>query len=393
MSSVLYMAWRYLAFHRIKTAILVLSITLIVFLPVGLKVLVDQSERELATRAESTPLLVGAKGSPLELALNSLYFESDPPAAMDYAEVRRIEESNLAAPIPLHTRFRAQKHPIVGTTLDYFEFRGLRVAEGRRMAVLGECVLGADVADATGTGPGGFIVSSPENVFDLAGVYPLRMKVVGVLERNHTPDDRVVFVDVKTAWVIEGLGHGHQEMSRPEAAPGVLRREGNKVIANASVVQYNEITPENIDSFHFHGDIGEFPVTAILVAPEGDKSSALLQGRYLSADELVQVVNPATVMSELLDTILTVQSYVVTAVVVVGASTLATAALVFMLSLRLRRREIETMMKIGGARGSVTAILAAEIVGGIVTGVVLAAGLTALTAVFGSEIIRAVILS
>ncbi len=393
MSAVLYMAWRYLAFHRIKTAILVLSITLIVFLPTGLKVLVDQSERELATRAESTPLLVGAKGSPLELVLNSLYFESDPPALMDFAEVGRIEASKLAAAIPLHTRFRAQKHPIVGTTLDYFEFRDLRVAEGRKMAVLGECVLGADVADATRTVPGGYIVSSPENVFDLAGVYPLRMKVVGVLERNHTPDDRVVFVDVKTAWVIEGLGHGHQEMSRPEAASGVLRREGNKVIANASVVQYNEITPENIDSFHFHGDIGEFPVTAILVVPEGDKSSALLQGRYLSADELVQVVTPATVMRELLDTILTVQSYVVTAVVVVGASTLATAALVFLLSLRLRRREIETMMKIGGARRSVTAILAAEIVVVIAAGVVLAAGLTALTAVFGSEIIRAVILS
>jgi putative ABC transport system permease protein len=134
-------------------------------------------------------------------------------------------------------------------------------------------------------------------------------------------------------------------------------------------------------------------LTAILVVPKGDKSSALLQGRYLSADELVQVVTPATVMRELLDTILTVQSYVVTAVVVVGASTLATAALVFLLSLRLRRREIETMIKIGGARRSVTAILAAEIVVVIAAGVVLAAGLTALTAVFGSEIIRAVILS
>jgi putative ABC transport system permease protein len=393
LKQVLYLAWRYLAYHRIKTTILVVSITLIVYLPVGLRVLVGQSERELTTRAEATPLVIGAKGSPLELVLNTLYFESDVPAPMRSGEVTRVAESGLAWAIPVYTRFQARNHPIIGTTLDYFEFRGLEIAEGRAMAVLGECVLGSDVAGEIGVGPGGQVVSSPENVFDLAGVYPLRMKVVGVLERTHTPDDRVIFVDLKTSWVIEGLGHGHQDMSRPEAAPGVLRREGNKFVANASVRQFNEINPDNIESFHFHGDTGEFPVTAALVVPQDEKSSALLQGRYLSQDERVQVAVPSSVMDELLSTILTVQSYVVTAVIVVGVSTLATAALVFMLSLRLRRREIQTMMKIGGSRGNVLGVLASEIVVVLVVGVILAGGLTALTSRFGSEIIRAVILS
>ena len=393
MKQILYLAWRYLAYHRIKTTILIVSITLIVYVPVGLRVLVGQSERELTTRAEATPLVIGAKGSPLELVLNTLYFESDVPAPMRSEEVTRVAESGLAWVIPVYTRFRARSHPIIGTTLDYFEFRGLEIAEGRAMAVLGECVLGSDVAGKIGVGPGGHVVSSPENVFDLAGVYPLRMKVVGVLERTHTPDDRVIFVDLKTSWVIEGLGHGHQDMSQPEAAPGVLRREGNKFIANASVRQFNEITPDNIESFHFHGDTGEFPVTAALVVPHDEKSSALLQGRYLSQNERVQVAVPSSVMDELLSTILTVQSYVVTAVIVVGVSTLATAALVFMLSLRLRRREIQTMMKIGGSRGSVLGVLASEIVVVLAVGIVLAGGLTALTSRFGSEIIRAVILS
>jgi putative ABC transport system permease protein len=387
------MAWRYLAYHRIKTSILVLSITLIVYLPVGLRVLVDQSEKELTTRAEATPLVIGAKGSPLELVLNALYFESDAPAPMRHAEVTRVAETGLVGAIPLYTRFRTRNHPIIGTTIDYFYFRGLSVARGRQMSVLGECVLGADVADELGIGPGGHVVSSPENVFDLAGVYPLRMPVVGVLERSHSPDDRAVFVDLKTSWVIEGLGHGHQDMSQPEAAPGVLSREGNKVVANASVVQYNEITDDNIDSFHFHGDTGRFPVSAVIVVPRDDKSSALLQGRYLSDEEVVQVADPTKVMEELLSTILTVQSYVVTAVVVIGISTLATAALVFMLSLRLRRREIETMIRIGGARGTVLGVLAAEVVVVLAAGMVFAAGLTVLTAHFGSQIIRAVILS
>ena len=62
---------------------------------------------------------------------------------------------------------------IVATTLDYFDFRGLRRADGRQMATLGECVAGAAVASARGIEPGDHVISTPESVFDLAGVYPL----------------------------------------------------------------------------------------------------------------------------------------------------------------------------------------------------------------------------
>ncbi len=48
-------------------------------------------------------------------------------------------------------------------------------------------------------------MSSPESVFDITGVYPLKMNVVGILQPTGTPDDDAVFVDVKTAWVIGGL--------------------------------------------------------------------------------------------------------------------------------------------------------------------------------------------
>lgn len=393
MSNVLYMAWRYLVHHRIKTSILITSITLIVFLPVGLQVLVSRSAEQLTARAEATPLIVGAKGSPLELVLNSLYFESDSPAPLVYGEVARIAGTDLARPVPLYVRFHARKNPIVGTSLDYFDFRQLRIASGRQMSMLGECVLGARVAASLGEEPGGHVVSSPESVFDLAGVYPLRMSVAGVLEPTHGPDDDAIFVDLKTAWIIEGLVHGHQDLSKPDAAAGVLRREGSNVVGNASVVQYNEITADNVDSFHFHGDRAGYPITAVITVPPDAKSSAILQGRYQSEGETCQIVRPADVMEDLLATILTVQSYVITAVVVVGLSTLATAVLVFWLSLRLRRREIETMVKIGGARFSVLAILASEIIMVLLISVGLAACLTLLSGWLGSSVIRSLIMA
>ncbi len=391
MKQTLYLAWRYLAFHRLKTAILVTSITLIVYLPVGLRVLVDQSSRQLMARAVATPLIVGAKGSPLELVLNTLYFRSDYPDPLSYAQTTRIDTTGLAVAVPMCVRFNAQGHPIVGTSLEYFDFRGLRMDSGRQLVTLGECVLGSRVAASLGVGPGNHVISSPESVFDLAGVYPLRMQVVGVLAYSDGPDDDAIFVDVKTAWVIQGLGHGQLDLTRPEAAAGVLRRDSANVVGNASVVQYNEIKAENIDSFHFHGDLSEFPVTAIIAVPADERSSAILQGRYQGSEDVAQIVRPSTVMDQLLGTILTVQSFITAGAVMVGVATLATGALVFMLSLPLRRREIETLFKIGGSRLSVATAMASEIVAVLVVGVVLAAGLTLLTSQLGSVAIRALV--
>jgi putative ABC transport system permease protein len=392
MRDILYMAWRYLLYHKVKSVILVVSIALIIYLPIGLKVVVDQSAQSLTARAESTPLIIGTKASPLELVLNTLYFESDVPATMAYSESTRAEKYGMATAIPVYTRYRSGKYPIVGTTLDYFDFRGLEVGSGRNMSMLGECVLGATAAERMGVVAGGTVISSPESVFDIAGVYPLKMRVTGILKPSETPDDEAVFVDIKTTWIIEGLAHGHEDLSKPEAAARVLKREGKKVIGNASVVQYNEITSDNIDSFHFHGDPATFPITAVIAVPHTEKSSALLQGRYVGDEERVQILRPVHVMDELLDTILAVQTYVVTAVMVVGFSTLATAVLVFLLSLRLRRREIAAMHKIGASRGRVFTILTAEIVVVVLLGSCFAVALTAVTGRYGAEIIRALIL-
>jgi putative ABC transport system permease protein len=392
MRDVLFLAWRYLAHNRVKTGVLVGSIMLIFYLPVALRVLVRQSAAELTSRAESTPLLIGAKGSPLELALNSLYFESDTPELTNYAEAERVAGTGLATAIPLYVRFKVRQQPIVGTSLEYFDFRGARIAEGRAMAMLGECVLGSRAAEVLGTKVGGTVISSPESVFDIAGVYPLKMPVVGVLEPTFTADDVAVFVDLKTAWIVEGLVHGHQDMAAPEAAAGVLSRQGDNIVANASVLQYTEITPENIDSFHFHGSAEDYPISAVIAVPHDQKSGTILMGRYESPDDPTQILQPTTVIDDLLGTIFTVQSFVVAGMLLVGLAALATTVLVFTLSLRLRKREIETMAKIGGSRVRISGVLVTEVAVVVVMSVVLAGILTALTARFASTAVRLLLL-
>ena len=391
MNDVLFLAWQYLVYHRIKTLVLVGSIGLIVYLPIGLNIVVSRSAQELMARAETTPLLVGAKGSPLELTLRSLYFESNAPNDMLYGEALRVRRSNLATAVPLNARFRTRHSPIVGTTVEYFEFRKLQLIDGRHFGMLGECVLGSQAAETADVSLGDFALSAPETVLDLAGSYPLKMKVVGVLKPTGTPDDRAVFVDIMTSWVIAGLGHGHQDLSDGGLGTGAMKRDENEITANAAVMEYNEITPENVASFHFHGDMESFPITSVLVVPKDAESSTILQGRYVGENELVQVVNPAEVIDDLLKTVLTVRRYLLIAAAIVGLVTCATMSMIFLLSWQLRRREMETILRIGGSRGRVASLVAAEVLSVIAAGVICAGLLAMATSVVADSATRILI--
>jgi putative ABC transport system permease protein len=119
----LYIAWKYIGYNKVKTATLVACITLISFLPVALELLLNESEKQLMLRAVSTPLVLGAKGSALDLVMNTLYFVDEVPELVTMEASKRVMDTELALPIPLYVRFQARGNPIVGTTLDYFENR------------------------------------------------------------------------------------------------------------------------------------------------------------------------------------------------------------------------------------------------------------------------------
>jgi putative ABC transport system permease protein len=375
-----YVAWRYLTFNWARSLTLIACVTLIAVLPLALELLLDESECQLLARAETTPLVVGAKGSSLDLVLNSLYFGDTVPELISMAAADRVVDTDLALPIPLYVRFKAQGLPIVGTNLDYFDFRSLAVAKGRNLALLGECVLGARAAEELGLGPGDALLSSPETLFDLAGVYPLKMRVAGVLAPTHSADDLAVFVDLKTVWVIQGLVHGHQDLRAVTDPTLVMDRSEGKVTATAKLAQYTEITPENIDSFHFHGDPADYPITAVIALPYDDKSGALLRGRYVAmgdAHETQQVLVPGDVIEGLLANIFRIKSVLDAVILVVGMATVLALILVFALSLRLRQGEIQTIFKLGCSRATIVRLLGAEIaiilaVAALLTGLFLA---------------------
>jgi putative ABC transport system permease protein len=371
---------------------MIIAITLITSLPIVLQKLVDESDKQLTARALSTPLLVGIKGSSLDIVMNTLYFQSEQPETMTMAESYRIDASNLADAIPVYSRFKARDYPVIGTTLEYFEFRNLSSVKGKLFGLLGDCVLGYEVAEKLGLQPGDSLVSSPENPFDLAGIYPLKMKVTGILNISHTPDDKAVFVDLKTAWVIKGLGHGHQNLAEADDPRVLLGKEKNRYTANAKLYHYTEITEDNIGSFHFHGDKSNFPITAVIAVPHDQKSGVLLMGRYLAKDKTHQIVKPTKVINELIGTIFQIKHVLDAVLIVVGFATVLTLVLVIMLSLRLRQREVETMFKLGCSRRKIAGLLSSEISIILLISFGLASVMTTITSLFADEILFTLIL-
>ena len=361
MMDILYIAWRYIAHNKIKSTTLVACISLIAFLPLALEVLLSETEQQFLSRSNTTPLLVGAKGSALDLTMSSLYFSDASPEFITMHALEEAANYNLANTIPIYARFHARDFPIIGTSIDYFNFRNLRPNSGRLFAVLGECVIGSRVAKELNVTVGDNLVSSPETAFDLAGVYPLKMKIVGVLNQSYTADDLAIFVDLKTAWVIQGLGHGHEDLEYIEDESVIIDRNEKGVIANAKVMQFNEITDSNITEFHFHGDLGKYPITSVALIPNDDKSSAILQGRYINEESSYQIVHPTTVIESLLENIFRIQNVINAIILFVGFATFLAIVLIFILSLRLRQKEIKTITYIGCNKSTVASLLFTEI--------------------------------
>ncbi|WP_224483307.1 ABC transporter permease [Robertkochia aurantiaca] len=361
MNDSLYLAWNYLKYHWRKTCLLVLAISLVIFIPFALNYFTSKGSERMRIRAGSTPLLIGSEGSATDLCLSSLYFRKPDLPALPYSKVLELEKEGLAHPIPMNLEYRVKEQPIVGTSNDYFTMRNTEFALGRPMAIIGECVLGAEAADKLKVNIGDAVISSPAGAFDVAGSFPLKMTVTGILKPTNTADDEAVFTDLKTTWVISGKAHGHDDLATSGSDSLLLSKNDSVAIASKAVLSYTEITPANINSFHFHGNPDDYPVSAIIALPLDKKSELMLRGRFETEDRSAQVIVPSEVMERLLETVVSVKEIITLAAISIGLATLVITLMVFALSVRLRKKEIKTLKDIGAAPGRIKSVLSLEV--------------------------------
>ncbi len=358
MSAAFHLAARYVLRHRLQSALLAGALGLVFALPLCLRVLIQHAQQELRARAAATPQIVGTRGSALDLMMTALYFKRENLLPLPMSALADQRRNHSATAIPLHVRYQAQGAPIVGTELEYFPFRGLRLASGKQLSRLGDCLVGATLAKQRGLQPGGHVFSSPEQAFDMAGVYPLKMRVTGVLTPNGTPDDEALFVDLKTTWLIEGRSHGHDDLKKDESV--ILKKEDGNIVGNAAVRMFNEVTDSNIASFHFHGDLTTYPISAVILLPKDAKAEALLAGQFATSKEQ-QLIRPRDEMEALLTQLVRLEGFAASALLLTATASLLVTALVFALSFRLRQREFATLEDVGVSRLSLLTVKVLEV--------------------------------
>lgn len=348
-----YLALRYLASSPGRTAVLVLGLAVAWFLPAFTVQVGHLAEARLLQRATDTPVVLGHVGNEFDLVMSSLYFRGDVSDPLPFGAVAEAARDGLA--VPMHLGFTAGGAPVVGTSLDYYAARRLTLSQGRLPAVLGEVVVGAEVAQAAHLAPGDDLRSDQKNLYNLAGAYPLLLRVVGVLETTGGPDDLAVFADIKTTWVLAGLLHGHEAVTAGNAAGG----DDDNLEASLALFLFTEITPETLPSFHLHGGAEDWPVSSVLVWPRDAKAHDQLLGDA-AVHPTRQAVRPVTVVRTILGIVMRVQELLATWVVLVGLSTAAFVGLVVSLSLRLRSSEMQLLKRIGAGRATIAAMLGVE---------------------------------
>ena len=329
---------------RWRSILLVLALGLTASLPLTVRWLVGSYGDGLTARAQATPLVLGAPGHRFDVVLAALWYRQVKIEPLPFAEIERIHTDGQAVAIPLHVQFSARTHPIVGTTPEYYAHRGLRFSAGTQPLRIGEAVVGATVAESQSLDVGDPLLTDQKDVYNLAAPYPLRLRIKGILAPTGGPDDSAVFVDVKTAWIIGGIGHGHR------AATGRVE---------SGEVQYQEITDANRASFHAHGDAAGHPVTAALVVPRDSKARTLLKARTNVRGQ-ASMVAPIDVVEELLGVVVQVQRFLNANYAVIGVSALIFIGLIFGLSVRMRSAELAEYSILGARRGFVARLLLAE---------------------------------
>lgn len=372
-----YLAWRHMAAHRGRTFLLVACIALALWVPWTATRLAARYDVELRARAAATPLVVGAPGNRYDLTLAALYFRPTELDTVSYADFEELVDQGRGLCIPLHLRHTARSAPIVATTVEYAEFRGLVPAAGRDALRIGECALGAAVAERLGLGPGDSLYSDPTELYDISRPPSLKMRVAGVYAPTGTPDDGAVLVDVRTAWVLEGIAHGHADAE--DVDPALILSETEESVAlSGALIEYAEVTPENEASFHYHGDTALLPLSAVLVVPDSAKAGTLLQSN-VNARRRMLAVTPSDVVDDLLGVVFRIKRFFDLVGAFLVATTAALVALVFLLATRLRAGELRTLDRMGAPRRAAATLVGLELAAVLVLAVAAAWGLTEAT--------------
>jgi len=213
------LAWRLLAARPVAAALSVLLLAL-GWAAVAFVVLVsEQVDQRVQRDLAGIDLVVGAKGSPMQIMLSGVFHLDVPTGNIPLATVDTLRQQPLVAAVwPLSLGDSVKGWRIVGSEPAYLDLYGARLAEGRAWARPLEAVLGAEAARATGLRVGDRFAGS-HGLGDGGHAHDSHpYVVVGVLARSGSVLDRLVLTDLASVWQVHEDMHAMDEADRAAMA-------------------------------------------------------------------------------------------------------------------------------------------------------------------------------
>ena len=344
----------YLRDRALNTALNILLLTLSVATLVILVLFSSQLSERFERDARGIDLVVGAKGSPLQLILSSIYQVDVPTGNIPLATVEMLRSDPTVAeviPLALGDSFRGYR--IVGTEATYIDHFGGTIAQGQVFTGNYQAVLGAQVARQTGAGLGQKFIGSHGLSGDGHEHEETPYEVVGILAPTGTVLDRLIITPVGSIWAAHGFvppapdgaseEHDHAGHDHDSHAHDAHDHDGDGQQDHAA-----EDHDHGAEGEHAAHDGGELEVTALLIKYRSSMAAVRLPS-FINKQTQLQAAAPAVEMTRLLS-LLGVGIDAIRAFAVLLMATSGLSIFVALYS-ALRQREGDmAMLRVMGAR-------------------------------------------
>ncbi|WP_422080589.1 ABC transporter permease [Ulvibacterium sp.] len=194
--------------------LLLLSVSLVTFVIQVSKQLDGQLNKNIAP----FDMVVGAKGSPLQLVLSSVLHVDVPTGNIKLNEVATIQRHPfIQTAIPVSYGDNYKGYRILGTKVGYLDLYNARLMEGKLYEKSFEVVAGNTVAQKLGIKVGDNFVSShglASSGGEAHGEHPF--VVTGILKSTGTVVDRLLITNLESIWEVHD--HGEDEHNTKDDA-------------------------------------------------------------------------------------------------------------------------------------------------------------------------------
>ncbi|MEM6766165.1 MAG: FtsX-like permease family protein [Bacteroidota bacterium] len=217
------LSWKNLAAKPLSTALSLILLMLGVSIISLLLLLDKQLQNTFDKNVRGIDMVVGAKGSPLQLILASVYHIDAPTGNIPLKEANMLVRNPLVeTAIPLAYGDNFKGYRILGTDTSYVHHYEGKLAEGEPWDKDFEVNIGSLVASRLGLAVGSSFYGSHGVSGEMADVHDENAYIVkGIFEPSGTVLDQMILTNVSSVWSIhDHEGEDHEEEDSDHEAEG-----------------------------------------------------------------------------------------------------------------------------------------------------------------------------